>query len=69
MYPQNTTRPTDEQHRVVDLFSPGFDFERPLTSSASAPSDLAPERALPGSFVFTNPLFGAAPDKQTKAAR
>ena len=53
-----TTPPPGDQHRVVDLFSPGFDFERPLSQPAA---HTQPADNRPDSFVFANPLFASSP--------
>jgi hypothetical protein len=59
------TPSSSDQHRVVDLFSPGFDFERPLSQPAA---HAQPAEKRPDSFVFANPLFAppSRPDTERR---
>jgi hypothetical protein len=64
---QNPTNPPPgDQHRVVDLFSPGFDFERPLSQPTS---HTQPAENRPDSFVFANPLFASPSEAKHRDVR
>lgn len=62
MNSSNASAPSDD-FRIVDLFSPSETTVVPPDARDAAPP--ASSRAggrPPESFVFTNPLFGSAPD-------